>query len=188
MPRSMGRRTRATALLTVLICALSLPASANADAGAAIVTQCFQTGTVSDTYSQAAYSEALRELGADAVEYSDCAQLIRAAQLQAAAQAGGGGTSGGVGTGFGAAPTVAPASFTPAEKAALAALASPKTGGAPVSVGGHLVSPGLVHVNLASAVNTLPTPLQVLLGILAAAALLALGRLVRNRVGDRGSH
>ncbi len=147
--------------------------------------QCFQTGAVSDTYSQAAYREALNELGADAVEYSDCAQLIRQAQLEAAARAGGGGAAaaglaGGV-------PTVPASSFTPTERAQIAALASPKTGGAPVPVGGRLVQPGLLHVNLASAVSTLPTPLQALLAMLAAAALLALGRLVRDRVGDRRS-
>jgi hypothetical protein len=180
----MGRRLPPIALLAALACALGLPASASADAGAAIVNQCFQTGAVSDTYSQAAYREALNELGADAVEYSDCAQLIRAAQLEAAARAGGGGAAA---TGLAGAPTVPAASFTPKERAQLAALASPKVGGAPVPVGGRLVQPGLVHVNIASAVSALPTPLQALLAILAAAALLALGRLVRDRVGDRGS-
>ncbi len=185
MRRSMRPRLRIIVLLATLACALGLPASAGADAGEAVINQCSQTGAVSDTYSQAAYREALNELGADAVEYSACAQLIRQAQLEAAARAGGGGAAA---AGLAGAPTVPATSFTPAERAQLAALASPKTGGAPVPVGGRLVQPGLVHVNLASAVSALPTPLQVLLAILAAAAVLALGRLVRDRVGDRGSH
>src|SRR5271163_3461173 len=171
VPRSMRRGTRATALLAALACALALPASASADAGAQVVYQCLHQGVVSSTYSQAAYAEALRELGADEVEYSDCPQLIRAAQLAAAARG-----SGGAGSSIDGAPTVTPTSFTPKERAAIAALASPKIGGAPVTVGGRVVQPGLVHVNLASAVSTLPTPLQVLLATLAAAALLALGR------------
>ncbi len=183
MRRPMRRRTAPIALACALACALGLPAAASADAGAAIVQQCTSTGQVSDTYSQAAYSEALRELGADVVEYTPCAQLIRQAQLAAAARAGGGAASS-----LSGAPSVPAASFTPKERAAIAALASPKTGGAPVSIAGKLVRPGLVPVSLASAVNTLPTALQVLLAILAAAALLALGRVLRNRVGDRGPH
>ncbi len=169
------------ALIGALVCALALPVSASADAGSAVVTQCLNTGTVSSTYSQAAYNEALRDLGADAVEYTDCAQLIRQAQLAAAARAGGGGAA----AGLSAAPSVPATSFTPKERAAIAALASPRTGGAPVAIAGKLVHPGLVPVSVASAVSALPTPLQVLLAILAAATVLALGRLVRDRVSDR---
>ena len=180
----MRRRTPPIALACALACVLGLPAAASADAGAAIVQQCTSTGAVSDTYSQAAYSEALRELGADAVEYTDCQQLIRAAQLAAAARAGGGAAA----SGLSGAPSVPAASFTPRERAAIAALASPKTGGAPVAIAGKLVRPGLVPVTLASTVSALPTPLQVLLAILAGAALLALGRVLRNRVGDPRSH
>lgn len=185
MPALMRSRMRATAWLAALACVLGLPATASADAGAQIVAQCLHSGTVSTTWPQSAYTQALRELGADAIEYSDCQQQIRAAQLAAAAARGGGGGSA---ASIGGSPSVSPASFTPKERAAIAALASPQTGGAPVTVGGRLVQPGLVHVNLASAVNTLPTQLKVLLGVLAAAALLALGRLLRNRVGNRRPH
>jgi hypothetical protein len=181
----MQRRTRRIALCAVLVSGLAFPASASADLGSKVVYQCLHTGSVSDTWPQAAYTQALHDLGADSIEYSDCAQQIRAAQLAAAARGAGGR---GAASSIGGAPVVAASSFTPKERAAIAALASPSTGGAPVPVGGHLVQPGLVHVDLASAVSTLPTPLKALLAILAAAALLALGRAVRHRVGDRGAH
>ena len=185
MRRGMSRRTYPSALLVVLALGLGVPAGASADAGSAVIAQCFNTGSVSSTYSQAAYNEALSELDADAIEYSDCQQLIHQAQLAAAARAGQGGSTA---TGLSGAPSVPPTSFTPKERAAIASLASPKSGAAPVTVGGKVVRPGLVPVNLAAAVNTLPTPLVTLLAILAAAVLLAAGRLVLNRVGDRDSH
>jgi len=164
----------------VVVAAVALPTPpALADAGAAIVRQCLQTGSVSDTYTQQAYSEALNDLGADASEYTDCAQVIRQAQLAAAARSRGGGGGGGA-AGGGAVPSTA---FTPAERASANSLNSPHTGGAPVSVGGQIVHPGVVNADLASAVSTIPSPLLAVLAILAAAAVLALARLLRHRVG-----
>jgi len=45
-----------------------------------------------------------------------------------------------------------------------------------------VIHPGVVHVDIASALSTLPTPLLALLAFLLACALLLLGRAVRNRV------
>jgi len=161
----------------VVAVAVAPAAPAWADAGQAIVNQCTHTGAVSDTYSQQAYSEALNDLGADASEYTDCAQLIRQAQLAAAARSrgGGGGASGG-----GSVPST---SFSPAERAAAKSLDSPRTGGAAVAVGSQIVHPGVVNANLASAVSTIPGPLLAVLAILGAAAVLAVARLLRHRVG-----
>jgi hypothetical protein len=122
----MRRISRAAACLAALACVLGLPATASADAGQKIVTQCVQQGTVSTNWPQSAYTQALRDLTADAIEYTSCQQQIRAAQLAAAAAGGGRGA----GPALGGAPSVSPKSFTPTERAAIAALSSPQTGGA----------------------------------------------------------
>ncbi len=51
-----------------------------------------------------------------------------------------------------------------------------------------MLHPGVVHVNLASALNSLPTPLLALLAFLLVCALVLGGRALRNRTlrtGDR---
>jgi cobalamin biosynthesis Mg chelatase CobN len=187
-------------LLATAIAGLGLsPAAASADAGMKIVNQCFHQGKVSDDYSQQAYNEALRELPTDAVEYSECGQLIQQAQLAAASRrrnaksahvkkSGGGGhhTGGGPSTSSSSVPA-APTALTAAERAALAA-ASGRAGGEGVKVAGRVVHPTLGHVNVSSAVSTIPAPLLALLGMLAASALLAFGWLAFNRVRARGLH
>ncbi len=98
-------------------------------------------------------------------EYSDCPDLIHKAQLAArrrlpAAPA--------VRHGAGGAAAVAPP--TPTEQHTLESI--PHASAPPVQVGGEVIHPGVVHVNLASAFNTLPTPLLALLAFLLACALL----------------
>lgn len=126
-------------------------------------------------YSQQAYNQATKELEPFLAEYSDCPDLIRKAQLDGAAHGAGGG-SGGVGASGAAA--VAPA--TPTEQRTLESI--PHAGAQSVPVGNQVVSPGVVHVNLASAFSALPTPLLVLLVFLAASALLVVVRAILQRV------
>lgn len=163
------------------VAATLVPAAlARADAGSAVIRDCVNNGAITRHFSQQALSQALAEMPAAVTEYSNCADLIRQAELAGAG--GRGGSGGGAGGG-----NVAPAaSFTPGERAALTA--AHRAGGAGVQIGGAIVRPGVVHVGIASAVNDLPTSLLVLLALLGAGAVLALGRLVFTRVRARSSH
>jgi hypothetical protein len=166
---------------TVLF-ALLVPASAQADQGAAVIRDCLNHGRIQGHYSQKAYSQALAELPADVAEYSDCPNLIREARLAAASgQSGSGGGGSGAG---GGAPSAA--SFTPAERQALASAG--RHGGAAVNLGGQVIRPGVIHANVASALNNLPTPLLALLIALAAGALAGLGFVGNKRVRARRPH
>src|SRR5207248_1712394 len=80
------------ATITALI-ALALAAAApaaRADVGETIIQRCTH-GQSLGGFSQSDYRKALKELSADAEEYTDCASLIRAAQLAAAGGRGGAG-------------------------------------------------------------------------------------------------
>jgi hypothetical protein len=187
VPRPMTRALLAT-LSLALFGAVLAPAVAQADAGKKVIAEC-PSCHVSDNFSQRAYNEALRELPADLIEYSACAQLIQQAKVAAAsrpvhpakARAGAPARSGGGGGGGGGPSTPAPAGFSATEKAALAAAVNAAT--APVVSG--LLRPGLVP---AASVSTIPTPLLALLAMLAAAALALLGRLGLIRVRRRSAH
>jgi hypothetical protein len=157
-------------LLTALLLMLIAAPAAGADVGATIIERCTHGQSVSG-YSQQAYSRALAELPTEVEEYSDCANRIRSAQLAA--------VGGGSGAGAGGAP-IAPIPLTPAEQGTLARIV--KTGPAPVQVGGQVVSPGVVHADVASALSTLPDPLLAVLAFLVACALLLAGAGLRNRV------
>jgi hypothetical protein len=52
----------------------------------------------------------------------------------------------------------------------------------PVRLGGGVVHPGVVHVDVASALSSLPTPLLVTLAFLLACLLLVVGSALRKRV------
>ena len=58
-------------------------------------------------------------------------------------------------------------------------------GSAPVKVGGEVIHPGVVHVDIASALAALPAPLFALLAFLLACALLIFGRTVFARARAR---
>jgi hypothetical protein len=176
---------RSLLTVTVALSALLLaPALARADAGAAIVRQCLNQGTVSGHYSQQAYSQALAELPADVTEYSDCPNLIRQAMLAAAARSGAatGGSNVTPATASAAAPLNA------GEKAALSSATHPRGSPRGVQIGPQLIRPGVVHANLAAAISKLPTPLLALLAVIASGALFAGGRVAYQRVGPRRGH
>jgi hypothetical protein len=174
---------RAVAAAVLLLLAAAAPAGANQ------TTKIFETcgnGTEPTGYSQQAYNQALREMEPELAEYTDCPDLIHKAQLAGAAGAGGGpgGSSGGAGEGgAGAAGAVAPP--TADEQRTLEGAGRTKS--PPVQLDGALIRPGVVHADIASAVNTLPAPFFALLAFLLASVLLLSGRAVRDRLRGRSA-
>ncbi len=186
LPRAGAIRAalrRAGALVAALTLALLIGAAlaGAADASSGEVTKIYEECSnykLPLGYSQQAYNQATKELEPFLAEYSDCPDLIRKAQLAGAAHAGGAGGGGSGAAGATGAAAVAPA--TPTEQRTLESI--PHASAPSVPVGNQVVHPGVVHVNLASAVNSLPTPLLVLLVFLLACALLLAGRAINRRV------
>lgn len=172
------------ALVGLLVSAvlMAVAQSASADIGEKILLRCTHGQSVSG-FSQSAYREALKEAEADLEEYSPaCGAMIREAERAAAA---GGRGAGGAATGQSTATPVAIAA-TPSEQQAIthAQNAEPES----VKFGGALVHPGVVHVGIASAFSSLPTPLLAILAFLLACLLVVVGGVLRNRVrADRSS-
>jgi hypothetical protein len=168
---SYARLQSRIALPAVLLAsALCFAPAASADIGETIIQRCTHGQSLAG-FSQSAYSKALKELSADAEEYTPCAAQIRQAQLAAA---GGGGGGGG-----GAAESAAPIAATPAEQQAISHAA--KAGAAPVKVGGEVVRPGVVHADIASAFSSLPSPLLATVAFLIACLAVVAGGALRNR-------
>jgi hypothetical protein len=140
--------------------------------GEQIILRCTHAQSLSG-FSQGAYRQALNELSADALEYSPCAQQIRQAQLAALAARKGGAS---------AAPTTAIA-VAPAEVRALRH--AQQAGSGPVAVGGQVISPGVVHANLSSAVSTLPGAVLAVLALMLAVLLALAVSFARRRLGAR---
>jgi hypothetical protein len=166
---SFTRLQSRLALPAVLLAsALASAPPANADVGETIIQRCTHGQSLSG-FSQSAYNQALKELSADAEEYTGCSAQIRQAQLAAAGR--GGGPAG--------AESVAPTLATPAEQRSIKGAAH--AGSAPVRVGGQLVVPGVVHANIASAFTSLPSPVLAMLAFLLACLALLAGGALRNR-------
>jgi hypothetical protein len=158
------------------LCMLALAAAAPALAssvGQTIVEKCGHHESFSG-YTQRQYEEALKDMSTATREYSSCEQEIRKAELAAA----GGGTGGAAAT---SAHTAIP--LTPAEQKEVQR--AHKHGSAPVKVGDEPVRPGVVHANIASAVNTLPHSLFAVLALLLAAGAVVIAGEVRKRVRAR---
>jgi hypothetical protein len=189
-----------TALAFVLV--LALPALAHAS-GSAVIKDCTYDGVINGNYSTKDYSDALANLPADVDEYSDCRDQIRRAQLGAGGKggsssggggtagggaAGGGGTTGGGAagngdTGTGGGPVDPLATASPAELASFQKAV--QSGNAPVALDGRPVTPGTLGGAKTSGLSELPTPLIVMLVLLAAGGIGAAGfgtkRLVHGR-------
>ncbi len=167
--RPIARAAALSGLLVTIL--LGCAASASANVGETIILRCTHNESLSG-FSQSDYREALKELSADAEEYSGCSLRIHEAQLAAASGTHGGG-------GPGAASTVAVAA-TPAQKRAIAHAvhASPEA----VALSGGVIHPGVVHTDISSALSTLPTPLLVTLAFLLVCMLAVLGGALRKRV------
>jgi hypothetical protein len=165
----------------VLAAALTLTLAFAAPARASEVTKIFEAcsnGALPTGYSQRAYSQAIKQMPAELAEYTDCPDLIDKAELAAASARGGQGASAGQAAETSAAAVAPP---TPSEQRTLEGI--PHAAAPSVPVGGQVIRPGVVHVNLASALRTLPTPLLVLLACLLACATLGLAWWTRRRVG-----
>jgi hypothetical protein len=183
-------------ILTVL--ALLAPATPAGAAGPNALFDDCQDGRIDGTYSQATYQRALREIPADVDEYTDCRAVIRRGQLAAAggrpnrgeggtpgaAGPGGGGTggpgSGSGGTG-GATRTDPLAGATAQERRAVQR--ATRGGAGPVRLGGAVVRPDAHGIR--EATHDLPSPLLVLLALLACAAIASGAALARSRVVTR---
>jgi hypothetical protein len=195
-------------LFVILGLCLLAPASAAyaADHHEQLYSDC-QDGRVNGKYSQSDYRRALANIPADVDEYTDCRDVIRRGQLAAAGGGGGSGTGGGdTGAGGGGAAgggsaggggggggtaggvRVDPlANATPHERKAVERLQR-SDAGKPVEVGGKLITPQALTKGVLSGDNhNLPTPLIVLLGLLAVAALAAGGSVAWSRVVARRS-
>jgi hypothetical protein len=165
-PRRLA--TTAAVLLAAMLMAAA-PARAE-DVGHKIIRLCAEGKSLAG-YPQSAYSKALKEISPTTEEYSECGQLIRQAQGAAASGHGGAGSVSGL-TGA--------IQATPAEQKAIAVAAS--SGSAPVEVSGEAIHPGVVHANVASALNTLPTPLLALLAFLLVCLAVFGGGVARKRM------
>ncbi|MCL2770038.1 MAG: hypothetical protein FWD42_08025 [Solirubrobacterales bacterium] len=180
--RALRSAPAALAALAALTCG-ALPATAQADVGAKIIERCTHNESLSG-FSQQDYRRALQEMPTEVSEYSDCGELIRKAELAAA------GTGAGAGAGAGAGPAAAagagapntPIATTPAEQHAIAE--AHRTGGAPVQIGKSMIRPGVVHADVASVVNSLPSALLATLALLLAGAVSVAGGAIRRRVID----
>jgi hypothetical protein len=171
------RATRRLALVGALasVALFALAQSANANIGEKILLRCTNGESISG-YSQSAYRQALKEAEADLEEYSpQCGAMIREAERAAAAGTRGG--SGAAAQGNGAPVAIA---ATPSEQRAIAHAQNAKP--EPIKFGGAVVHPGVVHVGIASALSSLPTPLLATLAFLLACLLVVVGGALRNRV------
>jgi hypothetical protein len=196
---SRARAVAALAMLASCVAAL-LPAGASADVGQQIVERCGHGQSLSG-YTVAQYKRALQEMEAEAIEYSNCAELIQQAELKAAAKGKAGssststpgapaGSSGGPGGGVGGSADEGGGSVgtgnTPipfldaAERQTVEQARHGKA--APVHVGAGTVLPGIVHANLASATSSLPVPLLAAIAIVCAGLLLLAGREIKDRI------
>lgn len=165
---------RGFAAVLVALALLGGAASAQASQASTIVEKCAK-GEPFGGYSQSAYRQALKQLPTIVVEYTPCAEEIRKAELAAA---GGGGE-----TASATSPASAPLALTPAEQKAVQS--AHQSGATPVRVGSEPISPGVVHANVASAINTLPHSLFAVLALMLVATIgMTIGE-VRKRVRSR---
>jgi hypothetical protein len=178
--REHRRTFTPAAVLLAITMLLSIAPTASANVGETIILRCTH-GQSLGGFSQMAYRQALKELSADAEEYTDCSSLIRQAQLAAAASGGRGGEPSGSAT----TPSAAALAPTPSEQRAITHAGH--AGSAPVQVGGQVIHPGVVHADIASAFSSLPTPLLATLAFLLACLLLVVGGVLHNRVRARRS-
>jgi hypothetical protein len=162
---------RASLCALAAIAVLSFAAPARANVGESIINRCIH-GQPLGGFSQSAYNQALKQLNSEQEEYSDCSSLIRQAELAAA----GGGSSGG-------GPIAVPVTSTPAEQRSIARAAH--SGAPPIQVGSQVIHPGVVHVNIASALSSLPTPLLATVAFLLACVIVVAAGALRNQIRAR---
>lgn len=176
MPTVHSKRSLSL-LATLLVALMASAAAAQANVAETIIQRCAHNQSLSG-FSESAYNEALKQLSATTEEYSPCSSEIEKAQLAAAASGGRGGGGGTAGQNAARPVAVTP---TPSEQRALTHAAS-ASGAEPVELGGRVIRPGVVHVDIGSAFSSLPTPLLATLAFVLACVLLIMGVALRRRV------
>jgi hypothetical protein len=172
-------RLKTTALLAALVAALTLAFAAPSyatNAGEQVILHCTHQESLGG-FSQSAYRQALKDLEseADLEEYSGCASEISEAERAAA-----GGTHGAAGSAVQSAAAPVAVTATPSQQRSIAKATSSRPEA--VKLGGGVVHPGVVHVGVASALSSLPTPLLATLAFLLACLLAVVGGALRKRV------
>jgi hypothetical protein len=167
--------------LAVALCALVVPAAAQASPGA-VIRDCREDGDLDHKYSNADLRKAEDNLPADVDEYTDCREVIAGAVTSGTNK--GGGQAGGGGNDAGAAGATSGGAGKKEQAARAndkAALDGTKKQKHPrLDVGGRSVEPGDNGLfNVASDTNGLPLPL--LLALIAAVLLAVGGGLVALR-------
>ena len=177
------------ALAALLLAALVVPAVAHADYRELLRDAC-NDGSVSGTYSQADYRKALANIPADALQYTDCKDVLRSAQLAAASRQSTSGRRPSTPAGRDSGPIAhiaqrpaakAPSAPKAGEQSALAkATHSAPTSSAPIA-------PSAIGVVSEPATSDLPTPLLVALVLVLLGALAGLILYLLPRVRERRS-
>jgi hypothetical protein len=169
-----GAGMRLVAVSIAMLALLAGAPSAQASQASTIVEKCAKKESFGG-YSQNAYRQALKQLPTIVVEYTACTEEIRKAELAAA---GGGGEVAST-----TSPASVPLALTPTEQSAVQN--AHHNGATPVRIGSEPIRPGVVHANIASAINTLPHSLFAVLALMFAGAVaLTIGE-VRKRVRSR---
>ena len=204
------KSVRRSLLLALFLGVLALVPSGNAVAATSdariqtILRDCEDDGQLSPSYRPSELRDAVRNIGTDLDQYSDCRDVISAAVLSAVSGGGAGGGAGSTGTGDGGGgaagtgggvagdtgsggglsapgPLLTPAG--PEEQVALDRIRAESPG--PTVVGGRPVQlPGSGSLATVTT-SALPTPLLVALVLLTAGGACAALPTLRRRVLDR---
>jgi hypothetical protein len=165
-----------TALIALLALLLAAPPALADGTRTKILREC-QTGRLTGDYTAREIRDARNNIPDDLDQYTDCRDVLSRALLSRAGggdSGGGGGGAGGGGGGGGGEPAAPLTPTTDADNQALQQAAG--AGEEPVNVAGRPVTPGESAFR-----NDLPTPLLVLLALLAAAAVAGLAPMLRRR-------
>ena len=160
-----------------LFAALLAPSAALASWEDLLQQACGTKGQVTGTFTQAEYKEALANIPADADQYSNCRSILEAAQLEAASR------SSAISEAQAAAIL---ATATPEEQAAIVTAVNQAAVGSKAKVGDVIVDPAAfgTAATATAAVNKLPLSLKIMLVLLGAGSLAALGAVLIPRVRD----
>jgi hypothetical protein len=178
-------------IIVTLTFALS-PAAAAWAGGAAVIRDCTDDGRLQGHYTQRDLRDALSSIPSDVDEYTNCRDIIRRAAFGGAGGGGkgsggggngGGGAPGGEFGGFGGDGGSSAAQLTGDQQKAVQDAAA-KGAGAIRFSDGAIVHPGAV-TRRAAEVSDVPTPLVIVVLLLAAAALTAAIPGFRARVLSR---
>ncbi len=162
-----------------LFAALLAPSAALASWEDLLQQACGEKGRVTGTFTQAEYKKALANIPTDADQYSNCRSIIEAAQLAA--------STGSQATSQAEAATILDAA-TPAEKQAIQEAVTSSSQGKQqqTKVGDVVVDPAAfgTAATATATLNKLPLSLKIMLVLLAAGSLAALGAVLIPRVRD----